>query len=102
MVREYNKSGLYKGEDVILPDNLFITGEKAKKRIIFCRFEDETNTGMIFNIQFQPGWGTEDPVEYWSYRIFIDYAAVYCGKIKIYRGDRSQLKISRAVEGIRI
>lgn len=91
----WRKSGLQIGEEVILPDELFITGDKAKQRILWCRFIGETATGMIFRIQFQPGWGTEDPLTSWQVEKFVDFASVYCGQVKIYRSDRTQLHIVR-------
>lgn len=84
MSRGWNRTELYIGESVDLPDEVYQSRE-AKSRLLYSKYYGETDTGMIFEVGFPYG----------RYDIFIMFAAVYCGAVKIKRADGTMLHIER-------
>lgn len=89
------KSELQIGERVRVPDEIFIVGEKARERLLATEYVGETAAGLIFRSYFRPGWGEKEPR---SYRFFINWATLYCGKVKIYRKDGTTVRARRTDE----
>ena len=65
----WQKSDLYIGEDLKLPDDYFESSE-AKYRLISSRFVGETDNGILVEFEFPALLGTTEKVKYKS---FIDW-----------------------------
>lgn len=89
----FSVTNLNINESVTVPDSLFETNYKAKERIIYSKCIGKTHSGILIQIQFMPGWGSEMPIEQWSMRKFITYSSIYCGAIKLYKSDRTPVKV---------
>lgn len=92
MSRGWEKPDLFIGEQVDLPEEVFISMGNAKKRLLSCRYIGCTDTGMRFEVEFPKSFNCIDECRY---EIFINFASVYCGDIKIYRKDRTQVIANR-------
>jgi hypothetical protein len=98
MTNQTYKTDIYLGEEVRLPEKLFVTLNRS--RLISTRCIGRTKTGLLFESYFQPAFGTEEP-DRWKYKQFITYASIYCGDIHIIRRDGTQVKALRTVEEMR-
>lgn len=85
-------------EDLILPDSFFELPSGVKQRIEYCVYAGETDTGIIIEVQFKPGIGSEDPLSSWRVEYFASFASIYSGQIKIYRRDRTLVRAERIRE----
>jgi len=84
------------GETVKLPAKVLVTG--SKERLLSARCVGKLKHGLLFNLSFLPGWGTENP-ESWNYNLFVNYNAIYCGDIPVIRtSDGSQVRAKRLSE----
>ena len=90
----WQKSDLYIGEDLKMPDDYFESSE-AKYRLISSRFIGETENGIRIQFVFKPLLGSEENI---SYEAFINWNSIYCGAIKIVRTDGSLVRARRTEE----
>lgn len=95
MSRGWKPTDLITGEDLILPDNLFEMPNVARRRMIYCMYYYETETGIVVEIQYQPPYGSIEPIESFRVEKFISFASIYCGDVKIYRADKTQVRVER-------
>lgn len=95
MSRGWKVTDLVMGEDLILPDEFFVMPKVARQRMIYCIYAGETETGIIVEVQYKPPLFTTDPLESFRVQKFIDFGAIYCGEVKIYRRDRTLVKAER-------
>jgi len=89
----FSVTNLNVNESVTVPDSMFETNYKAKERIIYSKCIEKLDEGILIEIQFMPGFGSEDPIEYWRMRKFITYSSLYCGAVKLYKADRTQVNV---------
>ncbi len=95
MSRCWKHSDLIYGEDLILPDDFFEVPATARERMLYCRYYGETETGIIIEIQYKKGFCSEEPLSSWRVQKFIDFGAIYCGQVKIYRRDKSLVTVEQ-------
>lgn len=88
---KWQHTELYLGEDLTLPEDAFVT-HYPKERIEYCRYAGATDHGIFIEIQFKPGFLSEDPLDRWRIKRFFDFASIYCGRTKIARHDKSLVK----------
>lgn len=98
MSRGWKRTDLVMGEDLVLPDEYFEVPAEARKRIVYCVYAGETDTGIIVEVQFKAGIGSEDPLSSWRVEYFASFASIYSGQIKIYRRDRTLVRAERIRE----
>lgn len=87
-MNKWQHTELHLGEDLTLPEDAFIT-HYPKERIEYCRYAGATDHGIFVEIQFKPSFLSEDPLDSWCIKRFFDFAAIYCGRTKITRHDKS-------------
>lgn len=99
MSKGWKRTDLIMGEDLMLSPDFFETGDNVYRnhRIEYQRYVGETETGIIVEVQFKPGWSSEDPIESWRVQKFINFASIYCGDAKVYRQDRTLVRAERKV-----
>ena len=95
-MRIWKPTDLVMGEDVVLPDEFFEVPAVARQRMLYCRYFGETENGIIVEIQYKNGIGSEEPLSSWRVQKFIDFASIYSGQVKIYRSDRTLVYVERA------
>lgn len=91
MKRTWKETDLVMHEDLTLPDEFFELPNTARHRMDYCVYAGETHAGIMVEIQFKPSFDSEDSRR----RItkFINFGAIYCGAAKIYRQDRTLLRV---------
>lgn len=92
-MRGWKQTDLVMGEDLTLPDEFFEIPKTARERMQYCVYAGETETGILAEIQYKPMDDT--PRSSWRICRFIDFASIYCGATKIYRQDKTQLRVER-------
>ena len=75
---EWEKSDLKVGEEVKLPQELFISDKQA--RILKARYIGETHAGLMIECEFMPSTDSEYSR---SYRTFISWNQIWCGAVTI-------------------
>ena len=93
-MRTWQKSNLNVGETVKIPIELFIEPTKAEKRLVSTTYIGETDKGLIMDCSFMPGIHTNDKSK-WHYKLFIDWASIWCGHVKVMRTNGEMLKARR-------
>ena len=93
MNRGWKHTDLVMNEDLTLPDEFFEMPRVARNRIEYCVYAGETETGIIVEIQYKKGFCSEDSG--WTVQKFIEFASIWCGDVKIYRHDRTTVKVER-------
>ena len=78
---KWEKSDLQIGEELKLPDDLFVMGSK---HLIRARYIGETEKGILAECEFVPSPLSE---EINHYRIFINWSSIWCGAIKVSSGN---------------
>lgn len=96
MSRIWKHTDLVYGEDLVLPDEFFEVPAVARQRMLYCRYFGETENGIIVEIQYKSGIGSEDPLSGWRVQKFISFGQIYCGEVRIYRRDRTTVYVERA------
>jgi hypothetical protein len=93
MSRGWKPTDLVMGEDLVLPDEFFEMPRVARNRIEYCVYAGETDTCIIVEIRYKKGFCSEDSGL--TVQKFIEFASIWCGDVKIYRQDRTLLKVER-------
>lgn len=94
MSRGWRKSNLVYGESVRIPKELFITAENAVKRLLSASYIGETDTGIMIDCVFKPSIRAIAP-EHFHYKVFITWASIWDGSVKVYRSDGEQVHAYR-------
>ena len=94
-MRTWQKSNLKVGESVKIPIELFIEPIKAVPRLIVTTYIGETDNGIMVDCSFQPGIHTNDKSK-WHYKVFIDWASIWCGHVRVMRTNGELIKARRA------
>lgn len=88
MSKKWRKSGLGVGESLRIPKNLFQDSEHAPGRLIGTYYIGEMSSGILIENEFRPALGSNDPKRY---RMFISWAGIYAGHIKITKSNGDPL-----------
>lgn len=96
---KWQHTELYIGEDLTLPEDAFVT-HYPKERIEYCRYAGATDHGIFVEIQFKPGFLSEETEDRWRIKRFFDYAAIYCGRTKLIRTDKSLVRACPASQTV--
>ena len=94
MSRGWQRNGMTVGEEVRIPATMFITGLSATERLISTKYIGEVDTGIMVECKFKPSCRTNNPEGY-CYRMMIPWASIWCGHVKIYREDDTQIMAKR-------
>ena len=89
---KWQRSTLSYGDEVKLPDSIFIGGNS--KRLLSSRYIGETAAGLLIELKFLPPSMCEDPGAY-IFKTFINWPSVYCGALKIYDGAGKEIRAVR-------
>ena len=95
MSRGWKHTDLSIGEEITLPDSMFEMPLEAKRRMIYCRYVGETETGLIIEIQYEKSFGSELPLSSCRVQKFIDFAAIWCGAVVLKRADHTTVRVER-------
>ena len=101
MSKCWQRSGLKVGEEVRLPERICtsIVSRLESSRLLSATYIGETSAGMLFELKFMPAFGTTEP-EMWHYRVIVDFAAVYCGQVKIVGEYLGEVVAKRKTAGV--
>lgn len=95
MSRNWQSSNLRVGEELRISTSLFIGGESVYERIESITYLGESSTGILVDCTFKPSVkNMKSP----HYRLFINWASIWSGQVKIYSGDGSQV-IAKRMKG---
>lgn len=92
MSRNWQSSNLRIDEELRISPHLFIGGDSTSERVNSIRYLGETETGILVKCEFKPSIKAMDPT---SYKMFISWASIWSGHVKIYSGDGSRLIAKR-------
>lgn len=87
---EWQKSSLQIGDEVKVPTEFFETRELGQKRLLLSRYIGETKHGLLLEFIFTPAFDTE--IENYSFRRFVDWELIYCGRVKLHKRDGQEIK----------
>ena len=73
-------STLSYGDEVKLPDSIFIGGNS--KRLLSSRYIGETAAGLLIELTFLPPILSEEAENY-HFKIFLNWASIFCGALKV-------------------
>lgn len=91
MSKGWKRTDLVMGEDLTLPDEMFSLPKVVRPRIEYCVYAGETETGIIVEIKYKKTIGNNGA----TVQKFIDFAAIWSGKVKIYRRGRIPVTVER-------
>lgn len=94
-MRGWKPTDLSLGESLTLPDTFFEVPKTARERIIYCVYAGETKNGILVEIQYKPTSDSIELITSWRIRRFIDFASIYCGRVKLIRRDKTPLRVER-------
>lgn len=93
-MRKWQRSNLIIGESVKIPPSLFIEPCKATANLIRVEYAGETDRGILLDFFFKPAINTNNP-EGFHYKRFIDWTAIYCGLVKLYKIDGEMIRAKK-------
>lgn len=76
----WQRSTLSYGDEVKLPDSIFIGGNS--KRLLLSRYIGETAAGLLIELTFLPPILSEEAENY-HFKIFLNWASIFCGALKV-------------------
>ena len=88
-MKDWLPSDLMKDELLQIPKELFIEPSKAIQNLLYTKYIGETDAGIMVECGFRPSVGQTEPA---TYRMFLNWASIFCGHIKVYRQDGSLLR----------
>jgi len=92
MSRNWQRSNLRAGEELRISTSLFIGGDSVYERIESITYLGESDTGILVDCTFKPSIRKmKSP----HYKLFINWASIWCGHIKVYSGDGSLIVAKR-------
>lgn len=77
---KWQRSTLSYGDEVKLPDSIFIGGNS--KRLLSSRYISETAAGLLIELTFLPPILSEEAENY-HFKIFLNWASIFCGALKV-------------------
>lgn len=77
---KWQRSTLSYGDEVKLPDSIFIGGNS--KRLLSSRYIGETVAGLLIELTFLPPFLSEEAENY-HFKIFLNWASIFCGALKV-------------------
>lgn len=92
----WQKSDLIYGEQVKIPNKLFVSSE-AHKRLISANYVGENDNGIMIDCVFKPAVNTMTP-ETFHYRMFINWASISCGDVHVLRMDGEMVRAKRVAK----
>lgn len=95
MSRGWRKSGLKPGTPVQFETDIFQSGECARERLQSATLIGETETGLLFELDFIDGIGTIYPGR-WRYKYFVPWAGIFAGHTKI-KANGKEIRAERDV-----
>lgn len=87
-MRKWKSSKLSVGQRVIISPNLLTTGKSSN--LIRSEYEGETEYGLIIHLYFRQGLMSHDSAP--SYRMFVSWADLYCGDVKLKDSDGNNIR----------
>lgn len=84
-MKDWQKSKLHYGERIKIPDTVFV---QDGKRCTDAYYIGETDSGIILQVNFMPGWDTQEPT--WNYKYFVNWASIWCGHIKLFSKESGE------------
>lgn len=76
----WQRSTLSYGDEVKLPDSIFIGGNS--KRLLSSWYIGETAAGLLIELTFLPPILSEEAENY-HFKIFLNWASIFCGALKV-------------------
>ena len=94
MSRGWQRSGLKIGEEVRINESMLVAGATAMERLESSTYIGESSTGLLIDCKFTPCIRTNNP-ENSHYKMFIPWASLWCGSVRLYREDSTQIEARR-------
>lgn len=88
----WQRSTLSYGDEVKLPDSIFIGGNS--KRLLSSRYIGETAAGLLIELSFLPSYLSEEVASY-TFKTFLNWPSIYCGALKIRNGQGEEIRAVR-------
>lgn len=92
MSRNWQRSNLRAGEELRISPSLFIGGNLAYERIESITYLGESETGILVDCTFKP---SIKKMKSPHYKLFINWASIWSGHVKVYSGDGSLIVAKR-------
>lgn len=86
MSRGWQKSNLKVGDEVRISSALLIAGDIAAEKLVRTTYIGESSTGLLLDLEF---------VKEQHYKMFINWASIWCGQVKVYRDYSTLIEAKR-------
>ena len=86
MSRGWQRSNLKVGDEVRISSALLVAGDIAAEKLVRTTYIGESSTGLLLDCEF---------VKEQHYKMFIDWASIWCAHVNVYRNDSTRIDARR-------